>query len=122
MLQSEVLRNTALTAEPTRGYLPSSRPWAIVRAAVQARAIVTLVVLRTNVVVRWLTLLNPIWKVKGSNLGRGDRLKVFVVFLNLSRQIPACYIKLGQERFLPNPFQTINQLTPWYVEPSSCEV
>jgi hypothetical protein len=46
----------------------------------------------------------------------GDRLswlRVLVLFLSLSRQIPGQYLKLGQDRFLPHHFQFIVHSHPF---------
>jgi hypothetical protein len=69
------------------------------------------------VVVEWLTLLLCIRDVPGSNLesetGYPDQGS-FVVFLSSSKRIPDSPVKLGHDRFLPNPFQFIVHLSPYY--------
>jgi hypothetical protein len=65
----------------------------------------------------------PVVKTPTSNLGGssiksrpGDRLLwvSFVVFLSPSRQIPGYHLRLGHDRFLPNTFQFIIQLSSFH--------
>jgi hypothetical protein len=66
--------------------------------------------------VEWLTLL-CIREGPGSNLCPGDLLRLlsfFVVFLSPSRLVSAEYLKLGHDRFLPNPLPFIICLSPYH--------
>jgi hypothetical protein len=53
----------------------------------------------------------PRFKCRPGN--RLSWLRVLVVFLSLSRQIPGQYLKLGQDRFLPHHFQFIVHSHPF---------
>jgi hypothetical protein len=72
-----------------------------------------------NVVIEWLTLLR-VQEVPGSNLGPGDWLSwlsFFVVFSVTPGECRDSTLKLGDDSFLPNPFQfiIIIHLSPYYL-------
>jgi hypothetical protein len=82
---------------------------------------------RPNVVAEWLTLLPRHRQVPGSNLSPGDRLcwlSFIVVFSSPSRRMPALYLKLGHDHFLPDPLPfIIIHLSPChrhYILPPIC--
>jgi hypothetical protein len=71
--------------------------------------------METNVVVESWKLLIRILEVRVQILARRqpDRC-FFVVFLSPTRRIPDSTLKLGHDRFLPNPFQFIIHLSPFH--------
>jgi hypothetical protein len=59
-----------------------------------------------NVVVEWLTLLLQT-RVQISPLSMTNLTRTFVVFFSPFRRMSGYTLKLGHDRFLPNPFQFI---------------
>jgi hypothetical protein len=72
-----------------------------------------------NVVMEWLTPLICIRDIPGSNHGpeTGYPDRVFVVFLEPSRQMRHSTLKLGHDHFVPNLSQFIIHLSPFHSTP-----